>query len=147
MRRLAPFLLLCAALLQGCASDRAGVLVPVAGSVPGTHVVDLLVATTRAPTSLEQDLYTGERAREPSFARIGVSIPPDGSRTIGEVQWPSRVPGNPATDFVTTHAERLDKAQAVSWFSKAVKAVPGRRAAVVHDLGEAEDGIVEAVVE
>jgi esterase/lipase superfamily enzyme len=79
----------------------------------------------------------------PAFARIGVSIPPNSARKIGEVQWPSRVPGNPATDFVTTYAERLDKAQAVKWFKKAVQQTPGRRVLVfVHGFNNRFDDAV-----
>jgi esterase/lipase superfamily enzyme len=143
MRRLSLFVLLSAPLLAGCASDRTGDLVPVAATAPGTHTVDLLVATTRAPTSLEMDLFTGERARQPSFARIGVSIPPDAARKVGEVQWPARVPGNPATDFVTTYAERLDRAQAVSWLGKAAGRVPEHRVLVfVHGFNNRFDDAV-----
>ena len=37
-----------------------------------------------------------------------MSIPPDATRKIGDVQWPSSVPGDPAHDFVTLRADRLD---------------------------------------
>jgi esterase/lipase superfamily enzyme len=143
MRRTALPALLAAILVAGCASDRIGALVPVPTTVAGTSQVDLLVATTRASTTIEKDLFTGERADKPAFARIGVSIPPDTARKIGEVQWPSRVPGNPATDFVTTYAERLEKPQAVKWFGQAVRKTPGRRVLVfVHGFNNRFDDAV-----
>ncbi len=118
-----------ALLLAGCASRPAGILIPVQASVPGASSVQMIVATTRAPVK-GGDLYGGERAREPGFAEITVSIPPDGSRTVGEVQWPRSVPGNPQTDFVTTEADIVTQKQAETWFNQRVRATPGRRALV-----------------
>lgn len=89
----------------------------------------MIVATTRAPVT-GGDLFGGERAQEPGFAEITVSIPPDATRKIGEVQWPQRVPGNPATDFVTTSADVVTQKQAQTWFNGQIRKTPGRRALV-----------------
>ncbi|MEW6124480.1 MAG: alpha/beta hydrolase [Pseudomonadota bacterium] len=121
--------LIAGALLAGCASRPAGILIPVQATVPGTSSVQMIVATTRATVS-GGDLYGGERARAPGFAEITVSIPPDGTRAIGEVQWPKSVPGNPQTDFVTTEADIVTQKQAEAWFNKRIRATPGRRALV-----------------
>ena len=68
----------------------------------GRDVVDMLVATTRAEVSEPPGvMFGGERAIGLAFADIAVSIPPDAVRKIGEVQWPSSPPGDPARDFVT----------------------------------------------
>jgi len=54
-------------------------------------------------------MFSGERAAEVSYAAITVSIPPDAARKIGEVQWPTTLPGDPRTNFVTASAEYIDK--------------------------------------
>jgi esterase/lipase superfamily enzyme len=54
-------------------------------------------------------MFSGNPAQEFSYASITVSIPPDGARKIGQVQWPKSVPGDPTRDFVTASAEYLDK--------------------------------------
>ncbi|WP_245454160.1 alpha/beta hydrolase [Aquabacter cavernae] len=121
--------LVAGALLAGCASRPAGILIPVQGTVPGTSSVQMIVATTRAAVQ-GGDLYGGDRARAPGFAEITVSIPPDGTRPVGDVQWPKSVPGNPQTDFVTTEADIVTQKQAEAWFNQRIRATPGRRALV-----------------
>ena len=54
-------------------------------------------------------MFGSERAVTTSYARIAVSIPPDGARKVGEIQWPASPPGDPSRDFVTTSADYLDK--------------------------------------
>jgi esterase/lipase superfamily enzyme len=54
-------------------------------------------------------MFNGERAAEVSYAAITVSIPPDGSRKVGEVQWPAVLPGDPRRDFVTVSADYLER--------------------------------------
>jgi esterase/lipase superfamily enzyme len=114
--------------LGGC-STLQGVLVPVAASAPGASQVDMLVATTRGLAS-PPDMFSGSRGRELSFANITVSIPPDSARKVGDVQWPSRVPGDPATEFVALKADVIDRKQALAWFNRAVARVPKRRVLV-----------------
>ena len=46
-------------------------------------------------------------APEVSYASIVISIPPDSTRKVGEVQWPASLPGDPQRDFVTVSAEYL----------------------------------------
>ncbi|MGN6096833.1 MAG: alpha/beta hydrolase [Bosea sp. (in: a-proteobacteria)] len=118
-----------ALLLAGCAGDVKGTLVPVAAVPADTTKVSMLVMTTRAPDQDPGVLFSGERGRM-SFAEIVVSLPPDARRKTGEVQWPSRLPGNPETDFVAAKVEKLDRNQAVTLFHKAVQKVPKRRVLV-----------------
>ena len=99
--------------LAGCANTR-GTLLPVAGAVPGASQVDMLVTTTRLPASDPKELFSGARSPMLSLANITVSIPPEGSRQKGEVQWPRSTPGNPATDFVALRADIIDQSQAVA---------------------------------
>lgn len=119
--------------LSGCAGDVRGVLVPVQAAASGTSKVSMLVATTRSRDADAGVLFSGERAAKPDFAAITVSIPPDSARKIGEVQWPSQLPGNPEKEFVTLKVERLDRAAALTHLHNAAKTVPKRRVLVfVH---------------
>jgi esterase/lipase superfamily enzyme len=109
----------CAALLislAACSGRLDGGLIPVRETAPGASQVDILVATTRRPSEARGQLFSGERDDQLSFADITVSIPPDASRSIGDVQMASSEIGNPATDFVALRTERLDEAQAVKRF-------------------------------
>jgi len=119
-------------LLAGCAGRPKGVLLPVeiSAPVPGSSTVDMAVATTRQRSAERGEMFTGERARAIDFANIVVSIPPDNARKIGDVQWPKKLPGNPATDFVTVKAEDMDLPQARAWFNSKIKQSPKRQALV-----------------
>jgi esterase/lipase superfamily enzyme len=100
-----------ALMLSACGGRPSGVLLPVEQVVDGTARVDMLVATTRAPSPDRGILFSGERGREISLLDMSVSIPPAARRKVGEVQWPERVPGNPATDFVVARADTITFAQ------------------------------------
>lgn len=124
--------LVAAALLAGCAGDVRGVLTPVPAGAPGTSKVTMLVATTRSPDPDAGVLFNGERGK-PAFVEITVSLPPDARRTVGEVQWPSRLPGNPATEFVTLKVDKLERQTALARLHERVRRVPKRRVMVfVH---------------
>ena len=113
--------------LAGCAGRPSGNLIAVSASAPGASAVDMLVATTRAEDlSPPGIMFSGERGRGLAFADIVVSIPPDAARKVGEVQWPASVPGDPAHDFVTLRADRLDLAHAVAAFDRRLRAEPSR---------------------
>ncbi|MEP9353619.1 alpha/beta hydrolase [Xanthobacter sp. KR7-65] len=128
--------------LAGCAGRPPGALIPVADTVPGTSRVNMVVATVRERTD-GPDVFNGERARTPSYAEIEVSIPPDGARKAGDVQWPRSIPGNPATDFVTTKLDAMTQEQAVSWFHDRIRRTPGRQALVfVHGYNQRFDDAV-----
>ena len=92
-----------------CASrPLQGVLVPNAQSADGATRVPILVATTRERSVRDPgELFSSDRAPEVSYASIVVSIPPDSTRKLGEVQWPASLPGDPQRDFVTVSAEYL----------------------------------------
>lgn len=105
-----------AVILAGCASAPRGMLVPVA-PVPGTDRVDMLTATTRAPSDEPGVLYSGDRGDGVSFSNIVVSIPRQ--REVGSIQLPRSVPGNPDTDFVVTSATPVAKADLAGWFRMA----------------------------
>lgn len=123
-----------AGMLAGCAGRPQGVLSEYRGSVAVEPTVRMLVATTRSDKGVPAgEVFGGERGRGMSFADIHISIPPDGARAVGDVQWPSRLPGNPAKEFVTLRAERLDQQQALGRFYARLKTTPHRHVLVfVH---------------
>ncbi|MDQ0315666.1 esterase/lipase superfamily enzyme [Amorphus orientalis] len=117
-------------LLGGCGGRPEGVLIPFDGPVTGTSIVDMVVATTRVPDEDQPGiLYTGERG-EMSFAEISVSVPPESARKTGEIQWPSKLPPNPETDFVTVGADRIDEKQAFARVNAMARSVEGRHVLV-----------------
>lgn len=119
-------------LLAGCAGDVRGVLTPVASTVPGASKVTMLVATTRAADPDAGVLFSGERGK-PAYVEMTISLPPDARRKVGEVQWPSRLPGNPETDFVTLKVDKLDAKTGLARLHERVSRVPKRRVMVfVH---------------
>lgn len=107
IRRTAPALLVLLSVIAGCAGRPEGVLKPVGTTVPQASKVDLLVATTRAPSKDPGTLFTGERDNLVSLTDIVVSIPPDKNRKLGEVQWPKRLPPDPMKDFTTVKVTPL----------------------------------------
>ncbi|MEJ8572345.1 alpha/beta hydrolase [Microbaculum marinum] len=132
LRLVSVFIL--ALVVAGCAGRPTGVLIPFSGEVSGTNVVDILVATTRGPDEVAPGMmFSGSRAPGMAYADIAVSIPPDDARSVGEVQWPRRLPGDPATEFVTVAAERVDEDTAIDRFQERVKGSTGRHVLVfVH---------------
>jgi esterase/lipase superfamily enzyme len=119
--------------LSGCLGRPQAVLIA-QPPAPGTSRVDMLVATTRsAAGALPGELFTGERGKGLAFADVAVSIPPDSTRRIGEVQWPNALPADPMQDFVTLRADPLTQQEAIRRFDKRVAATPKRQALVfVH---------------
>jgi esterase/lipase superfamily enzyme len=123
-----------ALLIAGCASRPTASLIPVSERAPGTDIVDMLVATTRAQvTEPAGVMFSGERAIGLAFADIAISVPPDAVRKIGEVQWPAAPPGDPARDFVTTRADRMDLKEARANLDQRLVKSPGRHVLIfVH---------------
>jgi esterase/lipase superfamily enzyme len=116
---------LVAGALAACASRPTAVLQPVA-ALPSAGQVDMLVATTRGRSDDPGEMFSGERALEPSFAEITVSIPPAAARKVGEVAWPRKLPPNPATDFAALKAEEVDQKMAEKWLNTSVRKSPDR---------------------
>ena len=114
----ATCLLLLVVCATGCASDQHHIafLEGVEAAVPGTSKVDMLVVSTRQRSSVPGAIYTGERASNRSLHNLLVSIPPDQSRTIGQVQWPRGPKPDPRTEFVAIKAHDMDAADVDKWF-------------------------------
>nr|WP_117195228.1 alpha/beta hydrolase [Rhizobium terrae] len=103
------------AILAGCAGRPEGVLIPTATQASGASKVDVLVATTRQSSQTPGVLFSGERGKEPQVTEIAVSIPPDKAREVGQVQWPSKLPANPAKEFATLSVTPVEAGAARSW--------------------------------
>lgn len=121
------------ALVAACGGRPRGVLEPVAATAPGTSSVEMVVATTRSGEGVSRaELFSGERGQL-AFADITVSIPPEAARKVGEVQWPTQLPGDPARDFVTIRADLISRDQAVAIVDAvAAKSKPRRVLVFVH---------------
>lgn len=76
------------ALLAGCGGRPIGVMTPTGQTVAGTTPVNLLVATTRAPSENAAVLFGGERGTGLKVDAVTISIPPNANRKVGQVQWP-----------------------------------------------------------
>lgn len=120
LRRLVACLMLI--VLVGCGGHPKGVLSPVGDSAPDTSRVHMLVATTRARSAVPGEMFTGERARTPSFAEMTISLPK--VRKEGDVAWPKKLPSNPKTDFATLKADELSLDSAKGWLNASVRRNP-----------------------
>jgi esterase/lipase superfamily enzyme len=101
---------LIALFLAGCAGRPSqGVLVPTS-AIQGSSIVPIFAATTRQRSTTDPgEMFSGERGLDVSYAAITVSIPPDASRKIGEVQWPASVPGDAHVNFTTVSADYIER--------------------------------------
>ena len=125
-----PAVLAAALVLVACVGPSREVTLQPSAAGLGTPVT-LLVATSREPEG--SPLYFGSgRARVSRFARFTVSVPPN--RSPGTINWPTRVPGDPRTDFLTISAERIPDARAfVAAINAELRRKRGREAVVfVH---------------
>ena len=123
-------------LLAGCASR------PEVGALLTNYQMNatgkdhtILVATTRARDPRPGTYFAGERSQSVNYARLTVAVPP--THVPGKIEWPSRAPGNPNTDFVVRDAAYLDSE---GDFVKALNAQlamrpPGRRKVFVFIHG------------
>jgi esterase/lipase superfamily enzyme len=121
--------------LAGCSSGPPkGVLDPVA-LPPGAKPISIFVATTRARESVEpQRMFGGDRSKTVDHAKVVVSVPPN--HKSGEIEWPSRTPGDPQTNFVTADRDFLTDSAFVDEMRKALaKKPPGQRDVLVFIHG------------
>ncbi|MDM9628415.1 alpha/beta hydrolase [Rhizobium sp. S152] len=135
-------LVLLLVVLSGCGHP-TGVMTPVAltAAATGTSQINMLVATTRQPSGDPATLFNGERSPKPSLTEVAVSIPPDNKRQPGTVQWPRRLPPNPATDFAVTRVNHIETTkEARGWFRQHV--VGGHALVFIHGFNNTyEDSV------
>ncbi|MCZ7463813.1 alpha/beta hydrolase [Rhizobium rhizogenes] len=113
---------LAATLTLGSCGHPNGVMAPieVTSASLKTAKVDMLVATTRQPSGDPATLFDGERSPKPYLTDVTVSIPPN--RKAGDVQWPRRLPPNPATDFAVTRVAQIETMpQGRAWFRQHIE--------------------------
>ncbi|MDF2999032.1 MAG: alpha/beta fold hydrolase [Xanthobacteraceae bacterium] len=129
-------LLLCAA----CAQRPENVFLASEPIAVPTAKVDMLVATTRQPSSVPGEMFGGGRGT-PGFAEIVISIPP-GHKT-GAVEWPEKIPADPAVSFATVSAEMISRDEAKARFAKRLARGPSRSVLVfVHGYNNRFDDAV-----
>ncbi|MFC3691789.1 alpha/beta hydrolase [Chenggangzhangella methanolivorans] len=107
--------------LAACGGRPEGVLTPVTAQTPGASSVDLMAVTTRLATAEPGKLFSGERASKISLTDIRISIPPDQTRQIGDVQWPKKLPPDPSKEFATLAANEVTRDGARAWFKREAK--------------------------
>ena len=91
--------------LTACANHHMPkVLVPVAETVADAKQVSMLVATSRGYDEAT-GYFESKRARILSYQRFNISIPP--AHAVGEIEWPTTVPGDPKREFVTLRNDLL----------------------------------------
>jgi len=123
-------------LLTDCASR------PEVGALLANHEMSavgkdhtILVATTRDRDPRPGTYFGGERSQSVSYATITVAVPP--THVPGKIEWPSRAPGNPTTDFVVRDAAYLasEKDFVKSLNAQLAMRPPGRRKVFVFIHG------------
>ncbi|MDI4663754.1 alpha/beta hydrolase [Xanthobacter autotrophicus] len=100
----------CLMLLAGC-SDRPGpeALTPTSAKAPGAREHVILVASTRERDPRPGVIFNGERSTALNFAKVDLSVPP--AHKSGEIEWPKKGAGDPATDMVVHEAIYRDTEQ------------------------------------
>ncbi|MBP0615676.1 alpha/beta hydrolase [Jiella sp. KSK16Y-1] len=129
-------------LVAGCAGVPRTTLEPVPETVPGAHRVDMLVVTTRAPSKVPGEVFSGRRGGKVSFDNVVVSVPPDNVRRPGEVIYPPQNPGDPAKQFVVQKIRPLALKGAIAWYDRV--AGPKKRVLIfVHGFNNTyEDAVL-----
>lgn len=102
--------------LSACTTHPLNVLKPTARADPSAPRVDMLVISTRARSAVPGEVFNGERAESQSLERIVVSIPPNGRRRVGTIQWPSGPVPDPRRDFTVESVETATPVGVDRWF-------------------------------
>ena len=105
-------------LLAACGGRPDGVMEPTTLAAEGTSKVDLLVVTTRAATGDPRRPFGGERGAAAAMNEVVVSIPPEAVRTPGEIQWPERLPADPAKSFAVLSDHSIADRDGGDWFRR-----------------------------
>lgn len=120
--------------LSACAGRPQNAIIPTHVRPSNTDVVDLMIATTRSRDAADPAaMFSGERGGDLEFAEVSVSIPRDGYRQVGEVQWPEGPNPDPMRSFTTVEARILSKDAAIAEFDKRIQKTPKRQVLIfVH---------------
>jgi esterase/lipase superfamily enzyme len=125
----------------GCASRPENVFIESQPSpLLKTSKVDMIVATTRLPSPVSGQMFSGDRG-DPSFAQIEISIPP-GHKT-GQIEWPKHIPADPSRSFAVIKADVLDQKNIESELHSRLMDGPSRNVLVfVHGFNNRFDDAV-----
>ncbi len=102
--------------LAACSGRPDGVMAPTTLTAEGTSAVDLLVVSTRNRTNDPARPFGGDRGDHASMNRVVVSIPPAAAREVGEIQWPTTVPADPARSFAVVRDDAIPERDGRAWF-------------------------------
>lgn len=102
--------------ISGCATRSTALLLPIEQAPVGGSKVDILTITTRAPSLVPGEVYSGERSRELSGRVIKVSIPPSHQR--GRVELPSGKKPDPQNEFAALSVQTTTPEGAWDWFEQ-----------------------------
>jgi esterase/lipase superfamily enzyme len=111
-------LLALTAAMTGCAFVHHEKIVLSDRQVNDVPIVDMLVVTTRARSAERRVIFSGERSGQRSLYNLIISIPPDGSREIGHIQWPTGSTGNPHKLFAVVKGAFMGRQDVDRWFVK-----------------------------
>lgn len=114
--------------VSGCATKSPSLLLPVDAAPTSATSVDLLAISTRAPSKVPGQIYTGERSRDVTGQIITVSIPP--SHQPGRLEWPSDKNPDPQKEFAALSVEAATPEKAWAWFDQ--QHTDGRLLIFVH---------------
>src|SRR5262245_7544170 len=106
--------LLAMCMLAACAGRPRNLLLPIGAAPPGASVVSMLVVSTRAPSAVPGEVYSGLRGENLTSTTIDVSVPP--THQLGRIEWPRRQVADPATDFATIDISPSDADATRAWF-------------------------------
>lgn len=132
----------CTLMGAGCASPPENVFIASEQApVRGASQVDMLVATTRLPSPVPGEMFSGDRG-DPGFAQITISIPPD--HKTGQVEWPRQVPANPERSFAVVKADMLSRYSVLAKLGNRLAKGPTRSVLVfVHGFNNTfEDAVL-----
>lgn len=127
--------------ISACAGLPEKVMTPIGRTIPEASIVSMLVVTTRAESGNPGEPYSGERGEAVEMNEVVISIPPEGKRVIGEVQWPEKLPPNPARDFATVSTRTLDEQAAKAWYRQH-RSKTGRLLIFVHGFNSTYENAV-----
>lgn len=112
----------------GCATRSPSLLIPIDQAPEGANTVDLLAITTRAPSEVPGEIYSGERSRKVSGRIIEVSVPPN--HKPGRLEWPTDGKPDPQNHFATLSVRASTPDDAWEWFDR--QETEGRLLIFVH---------------
>ncbi|MGA0533280.1 alpha/beta hydrolase [Hansschlegelia sp. KR7-227] len=107
----------CGAIILGGCATRVEPTLTVVAAAPYARLIPVFVATTRAPDARSPAMFTTGRAREVSYARYVVSVPP--GHKAGEIETSQTARPDPAKSFAIVDATRLDE---TSFYRQVLKA-------------------------